>query len=502
VTRQGQKGIITFYYLRKGVEVFMVGRQKGLTAEMAYKSGDKFSHLLLLIALGAQTMIVELTIPRILAPAFGNTLFCWTAIIAVVLVALTLGYHIGGRLAEKQNAGNLTLLLGAVSAIWVLCLSFLGARVMPSLSPLGIMVGPLVASIILAAFPTGCGAAVVPMVVEVIPEGPGKAAGGCYAWSTVGSVIGVLLTGYVLLPQLGVSGSLLTGASLVFVVLILRGKRALGLFCLVAVVLSGTILKQKDSDVIVDKSNGYHRIKIFRFPSDPRVRALFLDSHMHGAVKLGNSMPVLSYHKKLPLIAQAVPEVSNILFIGGGSFSMPRYARLLYPKAGVDVIEIDPDVVKLAHRYLELPDDLNVYVGDGRRFINDHNKTYDLIVHDAFLGFINIPFHLITKEFNQLVNKRLTYQGLLAINVVGHPVESRLVSMVTSTLMEEFKHVSYLAEPNPRNPNLQNLWILASRSPITVGTKAQIEMGKKDFLTDNHAPIEYLIAAEYLMSNY
>jgi spermidine synthase len=156
----------------------------------------------------------------------------------------------------------------------------------------------------------------------------------------------------------------------------------------------------------------------------------------------------------------------------------------------------------VAREYLELSDDLNVYVGDGRRFINDHDKTYDLIVHDAFLGFVNIPFHLITKEFNRLVNKRLTDQGVLAINVVGHPVESRLVGGVTSTLMEEFKHVSYLAEPNPKNPKFQNLWILASRSPITVGTKTQIKLGKKDFLTDNNAPVEYLIAAEYILSKY
>ena len=72
-------------------------------------------HLFVLIALGAQTMIVELTIPRVLAPTFGNTLFCWTAIISVVLIALSLGYYLGGRVDTKRNAKKLIWILASTS---------------------------------------------------------------------------------------------------------------------------------------------------------------------------------------------------------------------------------------------------------------------------------------------------------------------------------------------------------------------------------------------------
>ena len=117
--------------------------------------------LALVFALGAQTMIVELSLPRLLAPAFGNTLFCWTAAISEVLAALAIGYHVGGVLSSRRigsKAGTLWWFAG-VSSAWVILSGILGDRIINSLSDLGMVVGPLFGTLFIAVPPAGIGAA-------------------------------------------------------------------------------------------------------------------------------------------------------------------------------------------------------------------------------------------------------------------------------------------------------------------------------------------------------
>jgi spermidine synthase len=473
----------------------MAKRREKRSGERTERRRNTWIYVLLLLALGAQTMIVELAIPRLLAPTFGNTLFCWTAIIAVVLVALTVGYHIGGRVATQQNARRLVWILATFSALWVLGLCFLGQAITSSLSGFGLMAGPLVAALLLAALPTGCGAAVVPLVVETRSEGPARAAGQCYAWSTVGSILGVLLTGYVLLPHLGISGSMMVGASMVFIMILISGRWLVGLAGFILVVLNGISSSHPDPGVLFDRSSGYHRIRIMASSYDETVRTLFLDSTVEGAVKLGSSIPVLGYQRKIDEIARVVPELSRAFFIGGGSFSMPKYIKAKYPQAVVDVVEIDPEVVNVARNYLELTNELNVFVGDGRRVLGKGTAAYDLIVNDAFHGVRNIPFHLVTREFNRLVRDKLTDNGVYAVNAIGQPVGSKLIGSLTRTIMEEFEHVSLLYD---YKGIVENVWVLASRFPITIGHLPPTTVTKGQILTDDNAPVEFLIAADLM----
>ena len=457
------------------------------------KESKNWGYLLLLLSLGAQTMIVELTIPRLLAPTFGNTLFCWTAIIAVVLIALALGYSLGGRLAARKNARELIWILGAFCSFWVVGLSFVGQAITMSLAKLGLMYGPLVAAAILAALPAGCSAAVVPLVVQTRPESAAKSAGQCYAWSTVGSVGGVLLTGYVLLPFLGISGAMLVGSGVVFAIILMNWQRLVGVAGILAVILGGFASSSHDEYVLLDKSNGYHRIQVKTYPDRPNLRALFLDSTPEGVVELGSSYPVMEYQRQISHIAQAVPEISHAFFIGGGSFSMPRHLKTISPEAVIDVVEIDPDVVKAAKEFLELSEECNVFIGDGRQVLRQQSVLYDLIVNDAFHGVRKIPFHLVTREFLRVVRNKLTPKGLYAVNALGHPVNSQLVRSVLQTVMGEFEHVSLLYDARDEK---QNMWILASQSPISQGQPPPANETKGRLLTDNNAPVEFLIAAD------
>ena len=243
----------------------------------------------LLLALGAQTLVVELTIPRLIAPVFGNTLFSWTAIIAVVLVALTLGYRWGGRLASRVVGPRWITALSLLAALWVIGLSVTGEWITTGLSFLNLMFGPLAASLMLAAAPAFLDAAVVPLVIQQRPEEPGEASGICFAWSTVGSIIGVLATGYVLLPQLGISGALLTGAVMVLVSLGLLGRIGFAATGITLALIAAYVAHNRPSGYLVDMSNGYHRIRVTQH--DDGVRRLYLDGTLEGAVKPARRNP-------------------------------------------------------------------------------------------------------------------------------------------------------------------------------------------------------------------
>jgi spermidine synthase len=181
--------------------------------------------------------------------------------------------------------------------------------------------------------------------------------------------------------------------------------------------------------------------------------------------------------------------------MGGGSFSMPKYIKFRHPNVEVDVAEIDPDVVKAAEEFLELSGDFNILIGDARRILKDSLNQYDLIMNDAFHGVRKIPFHLVTQEFNRLISQRLSSKGIYAINVRGRNLESRLVTSVIRTLKQDFRYVNHFPASEEDS---DNNWILASHLPIPFGNSVLSEAETGMVLTDNHAPVEFLIASDFV----
>lgn len=454
--------------------------------------------LALVFALGAQTMIVELSLPRLLAPAFGNTLFCWTAAISVVLAALALGYHAGGVVSARRPGTHAGLLWGLAAAAsgWVVASGVWGDRIVGALSDLGMIAGPLVGTCLLAAPPAGLGASVLPIGVGLTAAtaDSGRCAGRLYACSTVGSVLGVLTTGYLLLPLLGVSGALFAAAALVFATFLLGRRVLLGAVGLgLLALLAATATAHRANNVLLDTSNGYHRIRVMAARENPQVRHLYLDSTIEGMVRLGSTAPVMPYQTHGVRIADAVPHLKRIFFLGGGTFSMPKHIQAKYPGVDIEVAEIDPDVVRVAQAFLEMPAGLTVSIGDARRILKNARPGYDLIVNDAFHGVREIPFHLVTREFHRLVAERLSPGGIYAVNVMGHPRASRLVQSVTRTLAQDFRHVHHFTF---MTRDIQNIWILAGAQPIPLGDPAPASAEAGMIFTDNHAPVEYLIALD------
>jgi len=447
--------------------------------------------MLLLLALGAQTLIVELTIPRMIAPVFGNTLFSWTAIIAVVLISLTAGYRLGGHLAlTSKNIIKTISLISVSAAIWVLLLAITGDILVKKMSFLNMMFGPLIAATVLAAVPAFLDAVVVPMAIQMRPEEPGESSGICFAWSTVGSIFGVLLTGYVLLPQLGISGALVTGVVLVGLSLLLLRMWGLVVIATITTIATIAISSMQSSRFLFDKSNGYHRIRVSQTGSD--IRSLYLDNTLETQIRLGTDIPASGYYLSAKKVFDLMPNYNRAFFIGGGAFSIPRYLKYLHPETMVITAEIDKDVVQVSRDLMELPDTIKVLIGDGRKVLEEENRKFDLIVNDAFQGLRNMPFHLTTHEFNEIVAGKLVETGLYAINVRGNPASSDVAGSIVRTLKLTFPYV-YIIVSTPSNN-----WVISGWTPIKgLESISEIDLAGQ-VLTDNHAPIEYLVVKDFV----
>ena len=457
----------------------------------------------LIFALGFQTMVLELTLPRLLAPAFGNTLFCWTAAIGEVLAALAIGYHIGGILSSKPKARSPWFLwwLAATSSGWVILTAVSGDRIVKGLYGYGMITGPLLGTLVLAVPPAMLGAALLPICVANLSEsaGSGKYAGRLYAFSTVGSVLGVLLTGYLLLPLLGVPGALYTAAGFVFFWFLFARQRVLGIAGLVIILLAAIgVANTTVEQTLMDKSNGYHRIRVVADKRDTRIRRLYLDSSLEGAVRIGSVNPGIAYQREGVKIAMQLEGLKRCFFLGGGSFSMPQFLKAKRPDMTIDVVEIDPDVVVAARSLLALSSGVQVWVGDARRILSERTTKYDLIVNDAFHGLRKIPFHLVTQQFNQIVAERLSARGIYAVNVIGDLKTSRLVNSMVRTLKQHFQWVHHY---DRGDASIRNRWLLASNASIPIGQAMSIESGVGMILTDQHAPVEFLIMTDILAEN-
>lgn len=128
----------------------------------------------------------------------------------------------------------------------------------------------------------------------------------------------------------------------------------------------------------------------------------------------------LEYSKLVMVGAYAVPAPRRVLVLGLGVGVIPRTLQSLFPDAQIDIAEIDPAVVKIARTYFayEPSPGVRVIVDDGRRFVRSQlraNKTYDLVVLDAFNGDY-IPEHLMTSEFLQEVKSVIAPGGAVAAN--------------------------------------------------------------------------------------
>lgn len=185
----------------------------------------------LLIALvfvaGATSLAVEMAISRLLAPYFGSSLFVWASLIGLILLYLTVGYYIGGRLADRYPRPGVFYTLALIAALLIALVPPLSQPVLTwslnifATNPLNIFYGSLVSVIILLALPTILLGCISPFAIRLQVQQVGKAgstAGQLYAISTAGSILGTFIPVLVLLPDIGTALTFLASAAILLLV--------------------------------------------------------------------------------------------------------------------------------------------------------------------------------------------------------------------------------------------------------------------------------------------
>jgi len=512
---------------------------------------------LIVFVCGAALMGLEFIAARLLAPALGSSLFVWGAVISIVMVALSLGYWVGGQVADRFGSTRTLAPIIAAAGVFTVVVPPLTALVLPLVSGLGARTGSLVASAVVFFFPSLLLAMVSPLGVRLATgtrvDHVGRSAGQLYAVSTAGSIVGTIATAFWLIPLLSLDGLAVGIGFTLFVAALLAltlpqryeevtpTGRAKGLVGLSAITLAtialgaavggvsllapatavpGTAAGER---VVFRKDTQYHRLVV---TEDATERHLRFDRSHQSAMYLDDPFETsFSYPQYLHLAMAAKPDARSVLIVGLGGGSLVKRMWRDYPQMTIDVAEIDPVVVDVAYDYFELPNDerINVVAEDGRRFLRASKKRYDIIVMDAYYADA-LPSHLTTEEFFKELDAHLTPGGVVAYNVIAsvEGERSRLFRSMyrTAGRVWDRRWVFPIGlGGDGRTDENRNIIVLATNSPadsdellarienrvggqVTVSGfedfgddlyEERVQIGDVPTLTDAHAPTDSLI---------
>lgn len=431
---------------------------------------------------GGAVMILELLGTRIIAPYYGVSLYVWSSLISVTMIALALGYYWGGYLADRYPKLRLAHIF-MLAALATVLIPFLSGPVMQLTNPLGIRGGAFVSALLLFTVPLTALAMVGPFVIKLATEdlqGVGTAVGSVYAVSTLGSVLATLMLGFYLLPVLGTRAIIFSVSLIVLALaflLMVRDKQgftspASGLPLVLSAVLVG-ILTANGHAKVAQLSQGFKVIhqeeSVYgwvRVVDDQKhgVRLLLSDASVLSAMSLTSGHTMLGYQTIIGLLPLFLPAAHDALLIGlgGGHIALDLKAKGL----NVDTIEIDPAVAEASLNYFNFKPTGDFIVGDARYETKKLTKHYDFIIHDCFTGGSE-PTHLLTVEMLTQLRGLLSEQGILALNYVGFTkgAGTEAVASVYKTLKEVLPNVQvFITE----KAEFTDFIFLASNQPVTL----------------------------------
>jgi spermidine synthase len=436
---------------------------------------------------GAVLMGFEIVGSRILAPYFGNSIFVWGSLISVVLAALSLGYYWGGRMSAQHANFNQLLMLLLVPGFLIFCTPFVYPAVNDWVATrdFGQRLNPLLASFFYFLIPSVFLGTISPYAIRLSATAlatVGNTAGTLYALSTCGSILGTLVTAFYLIPLLGVRGIVhALGLTLLLVCFLswiaTQGPRARRTAASVLAMVS-TVLAPLGigwTKTLLEKDTFYHRIRV---EEDSDLRYLFFNRTLQSSMNRADPTNLeLLYSRFASLGLVVTPNAKRVLVIGLGGGSIPKKYHKEFPTMEIDSVEIDPEVIEIAKKFFHFEEDENnrVHEQDGRLFLRHTEKEFDLIVLDAYYADA-VPFHLVTREFFATVEKKLSEDGTLVINLIGavRGSRSRLVRAVVKTLQGLFPQIYIFPTFGAQDDMLdatQNVIVLASKNPKRLGGK-------------------------------
>jgi len=421
------------------------------------------------------TMATEMSGSRLIAPYFGNSLFIWANLIGLILIYLTVGYYLGGRLADRRPEPRLLCFLTMTAAASIALLPFvarpvmgIAIRGMEQISA-GAFLGSFAVTVLLFAVPVTILGMVPPFAIRLRltgVESAGNVSGSLYALSTVGSIVGTFLPVLVLIPWIGTRDTMLLFAGVLAAVSAAGLGRNLWagvpLIIMVGLTVPQSAIKP-DPDSIFETESPYQYIQV-------------VDKGGIKYLKLNEGWAVHSVYDPDRLLtggywdyfsiapwfgSDSAPQ--KVLVIGNAAGSIPRLLTSFYPDVQIDGVELDPGVVDAGRQYFDMNEpNLTVHVADGRPFLKTSDTSWDMIAVDAFRQPY-IPFYLTTREFFQETSDHLTDHGVVMINVGKTPGDSAVADAIAATMRDVYPSVYSFSTGQ------FNELVIATKQPSSLG---------------------------------
>ncbi|HEY7267256.1 MAG TPA: fused MFS/spermidine synthase [Solirubrobacterales bacterium] len=483
---------------------------------------QRLLHVLVFVV-GMASLGAEIAAARLMSPYFGASTIVWANTIAVVLVSLSAGYWLGGRLGDDHpHLRGLCALVGGAAIL--LALVPFAARPFLSVSvdaldeiSAGAFVGSLVGVLALVAVPIVLLGACSPWAVRLATPDvghSGRTAGRLYAISTAGSLVGTMSAALLLIPFVGTQRTFLVFAlTLAVVAAAGLGWRYLTLPAVVGAVIAvpvGTVKADTEEGdrVIYETETRLQYARVVEESDGTRKLELNEGVAEHSLFRPGSYLTGNYWDGLVVLPFAGLDRApSRVAILGNAAGTVARAYGHYFPASQIDAVEIDPELTQIGRRYFEMrAPHLAVHHEDARPWLRDSDGGYDVIILDAYRQPY-IPFYLATREFFELARERLAPGGLVVVNV-GHPEgSSELERVIGRTMGEAFPVV--LRDPIEDENTLliggergsgEQLRKAAAGLAPELQTIARIEANRLapaldggEVYTDDRAPVEWLV---------
>ena len=455
---------------------------------------------------GAAVMIIEVLGSRVIGPFFGASLYVWTSLITITLVALAAGYWWGGLFSDRcMQARDRLYGIIALSGIAVLLIPLLKGPVIKLSMPLGLRLGSLVSAGLLFAPSLMLLGMVSPFVIRIAAletASIGRTVGLFSSISTAGSFLGTVCTGFVLIAYFPINqiflvvGGVLLVTSVTYALIFRRSGMLLPLLILPFLVPSGGGTKTRHSpngmqlSRIFFKDTFYGNMQVHEYSrGNQRSRHLVVDATVQGGIDVDSGLSLFAYPYFQQFIPRAInPHGRECLVVGLGPGVIPMW----YERQGVrtDVVDIDPEVFGVASRFFGFAVSGGTYAEDARYFLNRSTKKYDYVILDVFNGDTT-PFHVLSKEALLTVKQRLSAGGVLGVNIFGAiRGDTLMTASVVRTLKEIFQTVDiYPAIERNDSIGIGNIELFAYDGKAVTLKPENISAYQMHPLTENARPL-------------
>lgn len=459
--------------------------------------------LVLAFTSGFALMAYELVAARILAPSIGSSTYIWTSVIGLIIAALSIGYWLGGKIADARGRAidvALLLLLASVGITWTL-LFYAGVLswVVEVLSDPRWQA--VMASLILFVPASIVLGMLSPYLVKLnitSLKTSGQSVASLSAVNSIGGIGGTFLTGFVLFGVIGSRETLVVLIGLLLIsswLIVPRVRVGLRALLTIGVVVASLVTMAVPGGAIeIDTPTARYNIIEGVVEGEP-VRGLITGpTGVQSAVYLDRPDLVFWYTGEAARITEA-RQPDSILVLGGGAFTLPQYLAERLPDTTIDVVEIDPELEAISSQYFGYthPANVTLYFEDARTYVNQTDKQYDVVIVDVYSD-TGIPFQLMTREYGRAVARSVAEDGIVIANIIAGFEDGcwELFEAINGSYVADFPYARVSSEERLRLQPRKNHIVTYSRSPLSIDGTTPLSLEAARSYSDNFVPTERL----------